>query len=167
MKQEYNKVLKSLFIEKIKSSIPQATIWREKSDFIFPGESVFSLGNYLESTTFIIIIPNIKEDKFTVELAWSTKGKFPELSVRPNDSLIKPREADEFSIRLSSLIDKAPEFWSVSKPVYTDALDEILANMKKLSNEDAIADLTPLVDDCMGKLLEFGIPFFRSNTRIK
>ncbi len=157
MKKEYTKNLKKLFREKLSARFPAAKLWREKSEYIFPGEVVYRIDEYGFNKAFIVLIPDPKKDAFTVEIAWSKEGRFPELSGRPNHLSIQPEQAREYSIRLPYLVNKTDEYWEIPKKVFLDMLEEIMENMKKPTDEEAIALLEPLVSDCVEKIISLGI----------
>lgn len=159
MKKEYSRALKKIFTEKLKREISGVKLWTKKSEYIFPGEVVYSLGKYNGTSVFIVLIPNQKDDSFNVEMLWSKKEGFPKLSVRPNAMFTEPELADEYAIRLSCIIDGVDKFWVIPKKELSDPLEEIIANMKKPTEDEAIIKLTPLIDDCVQKVLDFGIPF--------
>ena len=159
MKKEYRKSLKKVFTKKLTEKVVDANLWSKKSDYIFPGEIVYSLENKYDASVFIILIPNQKNDSFNIEIAWSKKGGFPELSVRPNSMFIEQKVADEYAIRLSCINGGADRFWMIPKEKFTDPLEEIIADMKKPSEEEAVILLTPLIDDCIQEILDVAIPF--------
>lgn len=161
MKKEYSKQLKKIFKETLVRKIHGASLFSEKSKYIFPGEIVFFLGGLGSSKSFVILIPNSKDDEFTVEIAWSKKGRFPELGGRPNHLDERPEAVDEYSVRLPYLVNKTDEFWCVPKKKFGDPVQEIIFNMQKPTDEEAVNALTPLVDDCIEKIIKYGIPHIK------
>ena len=159
MKKEYSKVLKKVFKEAFKERVAGGSLWTQKSEYIFPGEVVYSLGEYGDARVFVILIPSPKEDKFTVEIAWSRNERFPQLSVRPNDMMANVETAEEYSVRLPRLVDGSDGYWSVPKKTYSDPVEAIMADMQKPTTEEALVVLKPLVDSCVDKILECGIPY--------
>src|SRR5690606_5489837 len=96
-------------------------------------------------------------------IAWSKRGRFPELGGRPNHLDVKPELAEEFSVRLPYLVNKSDKFWSVPKRKFSDPLEEIMFNMQKPTEDEAVSALAPLVDDCIEKIREVGIPFLEKH----
>ncbi|HET7792709.1 MAG TPA: hypothetical protein VFL64_04925 [Rhizobacter sp.] len=109
-------------------AFPSLTPYKEKTKYIWPGELVFSSPDLVEGkTAFVIISADAKgRDQITVELAWSSTGRFPELVVRPSDVparnehlLTRPQAA----VRLFSLGDpNADSRMAVTK----DGIDRVI-----------------------------------------
>jgi hypothetical protein len=70
---------------------------------------------------WVFLIPSVKGyNRFTVELGWSTLGRYPELSARPAPAWPGTDRAEfdlpEYVCRLVSLYARADPWWSYEPP---------------------------------------------------
>ncbi len=78
------------------------------SKYLWAGEAVWQRHRG-DVSEFVVLVPERKhgEDAFTVELAWSRHGRFPELVRRPwivrTDQLVRAGAFEEGSVRLGFL----------------------------------------------------------------
>lgn len=75
---------------------------------LFTGETVFRRVVREMIHTFILLVPGVSEHQsFTVELGWSSRGRFPDISMRPSVMLAPsdplPLERPEGVTRLGNV----------------------------------------------------------------
>jgi hypothetical protein len=113
-------------------------------------------------SVFVMIVPDLRGgERFTVEMGWSTKGRFPEPEMRPSSSLKfdgSEFRHDEFICRLGEIINGEDEWWVIEKPDIQVAVLRSIGE-QKLSAEVAIEKVKPLVRNAVEKIERFGIPY--------
>jgi hypothetical protein len=105
MKKQYRMAINKHFSSELEKIDPGFEKISVISPCKYDGETVF-VKKADNATLFICLIPDPKgREEFTVEIGWSTKHRFPELSIRPsiepggnNDEFTK----DEAMVRLTS-----------------------------------------------------------------
>jgi hypothetical protein len=121
VRKEYGKALREQFAARMKQQLPQfqpVTVKHPSSTKYawWTGERVFRWIAKDSVHCFIILVPTPKgADEFTVEVGWSTLGRYPELTQRPGDVPTLEREEfgkPEFTCRLSWLIPGLADWWS-------------------------------------------------------
>ncbi len=119
MRKEYSTALRKEFVRLIKGKIPQFEEFKLKSYYLWPGERAFRWVPVDGLHCFIILSPNPKGlDEFMIELAWSKRSRFPELSMRPTGIPTIDHvefERDEFDVTLSSICPNPEISWSINK----------------------------------------------------
>jgi hypothetical protein len=99
--------------------------------------------------------PSPKDDRFTVEGAWSRTGDFPNsaLPSDPNQELIE----QEVRFRLSSLWTKKDVWWWLGRePTLQD-----LINAREQPLDDKMRHVEPQVDAAIQKVMEYALPYFK------
>lgn len=106
-----------------------------KSPYVWAGEAVWQRQRG-GITDFVILVPERKhgDDTFTVEVAWSHQGRFPELVRRPwlvsTEQIGRAHELPEGSVRLSFLVGMDLEWTSASEPLREASLARWVAALK-------------------------------------
>ena len=154
MYKQYRQALRTQFLELIRHRCPdffEAKGW-------LPGE--IAVGKQSQGglvCVYIMIVPDLKGgQRFTAELGWSNKGRFPETSTRPSGFLTANRaefQKDEFICRLGELISGEDEWWWVENPFVA------IAKTGKPTAAEAAERIRPLVRDAVDKIERFGIPY--------
>jgi hypothetical protein len=148
MRKEYGKLVRDTFSIKLKERFPTITKFKLKSSYIFPGDFIFSIPTTAEMILgIVILVPDHQgRDQFTLEIGWSTNGRFPELNRRPSGNVSAERtefQKDEFICRLSDLRAQ-PDFWWGRKQANESAW-----------REDVVLDVT----DAVERFSQYGIPY--------
>ncbi|MDH3317564.1 MAG: hypothetical protein OER43_17585 [Gammaproteobacteria bacterium] len=166
MRKEYGKVLRSAFERQMKAKVPRFAAFKTKSMYVFPGERIFRWAATDSLHCFVIMVPSRKDtDEFTVEVGWSTHGRFPELGMRPSDSPSSDRvefERDEFVCRMSELWTREDLWWQFSDFDPMDPVSQfqfITASANPVSAEEAREAVLPKVGDAIEKVLAYGVPY--------
>ena len=167
MRKEYSNALRKEFIRKIKENIPQFEEVKLKSYYLWPGERAFRWIPVDGLHCFIILSPNPKGlDEFMIELAWSKRSRFPELSMRPTGIPTIDHvefERDEFDVTLSSICPNPEICWSINKNDFLQAgATELFISqqLEPVSPSEALLKVRPLVADAIDCLSVFGVPYF-------
>jgi len=135
--------------------------------FAWPGERAFSWAPSATKRCWVSVIPSSKGyNEFSIEIGWSSFGRYPELQSRP--SIAATEQASdvfhlpEFMCNLAS-VGKAPAFWRVAPTLNSPAADPLLAEaqavLARYSKQEAVVTATPLVTSAMQALLQYGLPF--------
>lgn len=174
MRKEYGKALRDAFERAMKQRLPDYKPARLKSLYLGPGERPFCWNPGGTVHCFVILMPSPKEaDEFTVELAWSVHGRFPELGMRPSGPATRERaefRKDEFACRLGSLWATQDVWWRLSdSDPFEDALslESLIARSKPLAPGEAEAAVQPRVNDAMDRLCALGIPYLAEFARLR
>src|SRR5262249_35789805 len=125
---------------------------------------------------YLLLVISAREDRFTVEVAWSRNGHFParatpsqpidfpELNVRRDE----PRDGD-FRFRLARLWTPrgADPWWELAPRRSLADLQEQLQQLSegRAPNEETVDEalnkVGPLVDDAVRRIVEHALPYFR------
>jgi len=116
MSKKYKKYVRDSFEFKIGSLFPDFKKLQSKSEYVFPGNSVYTIPtNDTHIMGFLMLVPDCKgRDQFTLEIGWSTKSRFPELNMTPSGDASRERtefNQDEFICRLSCLWSLDNDYW--------------------------------------------------------
>jgi hypothetical protein len=154
MYKQYRQALRSQFLDLIRHRCPD---FCETKGWL-PGE--IAVGKQTHGglvCVYVTIIPDLKGgQRFTVELGWSNKGRFPETNTRPSGFPTANRaefQNDEFICRLGELSAGEDEWWWVESPLVA------IAKTEKPTAAEAAERIQPLVLDAVHKIERFGIPY--------
>lgn len=124
------------FGTEMEKNFPEYMPFKSKSVYIFPSESIWRKDT--DTCNYFIILspfPKGDRDEVTVELAWSTLKRFPELVMRPcffnADGKGMERVAGEGSVRIRSLCEGTPEFMPVQLPTVSDVVALFMDQLKQ------------------------------------
>jgi hypothetical protein len=169
MRKEYGKVLRERFSALMKQHLPQFQPTKYPAHpYVWPGDRIFRWIPREPLHCFIILVPDKKGyDDFTLEIGWSTLGRYPE--VARGIALPTPErtefEESEFLCRLPRLVfSLLDDGWGVSINSwnrYTEysAEEHVHAALAPLSVEEARAAMIPAVEEAMKLLLSHGMPY--------
>lgn len=171
MRKEYGKVLRDRFTRNMRARLPHFDPIKIESAYVFPGERLFRWVPEDALHCFVILVPSHKNtDEFTIELGWSTRGRFPERG-RPA-GIASPERAefgeDEFTCRMGDLWANEDVWWQITEfdPLNPESqLQYILASTKPICAEEAQAAVEPKVEDAFEKLVDHGIPYLEEFVR--
>lgn len=172
---EYGKALRELFTTRMKVDFSEWRPVAAPKHWYWPGERVF-VQQHPNAWFVLVLSPDLKDhDAFYVQVGWSLRKRVPELSMRPcpddprNEAVLN---REEYLCSLGELIHgrKKPQGdmdgWVIDPRTFSTNSDEILAALverqTKLSAEQARAVVSPLVDDAIAALAQYGVPYLES-----
>jgi len=163
MKAEYSRALKAFF----EQALPQSAFgWQPtkvKSRYLFAGERAFNKAAAGELVFWCVLVGHERFDKFTLEIGWSRKGRFPELTMRP--SLKRPAEAHEMSeymVRLGQVSEGADVWWTVEEFQPPRSVEDLQQSLQPISAERARAVVEPVAQKALAMLETVGVPYLQS-----
>jgi len=174
MKKPYRIAIEKLFSAELKRLCPEFNKVSVKPVCKYNGEAVFA-SDAVKATLFISVIPHPKgHEEFTVEIGWSTKHRFPELSMRPNMFDVNELGNDEGMIRLTSF-SKIPGFgwtfrgvawewdqkyWLNPEAFRTTPVEIIDQDTKRVpTDSEAVAAVGDAVTEAINELKTHGLPY--------
>jgi hypothetical protein len=169
MRKEYGLALRELFTELLSSACPFFE-WVKKPSILagFPGERAYRWIVTPNEHSWVVLVPDQKREAFTVELGWSRKTRFPQLTMRPSSA--RPKDAgpeDEYLCRLRELARGTDWWWMIEElplcATQDQIMDYIIAQTKPISPEAARSRVTPHVQEAIEDFERFGIPFLRAH----
>lgn len=118
---------------------------------------------------FLVLQMHRSEDRFTIEVAWSKNGEWPEGHVPLPDSPLLASPSGEMRFRIGLLWNTQPDHWwqvvpgglhavPVQAPRDPEALWREITNPPPI--EDALKEVPAVVDDAIAKIQTFVIPYF-------
>lgn len=171
MRKELGKALKEVFTRSMAAELPRFRETPVKSMYLNPGERVFEWAPGGAKRLFVLLVPHPKGgDQFTVELGWSTLGRFPELGMRP--SRLPPMRSEEFReaeyiCRLGEAAGGSDKWWSLERSAapavsVAGALAALQAQVAPLPAAEARALVQEPVAEAMGLLQRSGVPYLEA-----
>lgn len=178
MKKEYRIAIGELFTAELQRIDPQFRKIPVQVMCKYDGELAFAK-KVEKVTLFISVIPNPKGyEEFAIEIGWSKKNQFPDLTMRPN--ILSPTNSKEFQeeegmIRLASFSGKSSFGWTFRgidaentekyfsgiAALRTTPKEIIEQDLRKKSTKDeAIEAVKNAVNDAIAELTENGLPYF-------
>jgi hypothetical protein len=168
MRKEYTKALNNLFEKEMRERLPQFDLKKIKSTYLWPGEQPYLWSPLEDVHLYVILSPGLKgDDEFSLDIAWSKKGRFPEIGARAAGTPLpgyKEFESSKFACRLTTLANSQQEFWRLyDKNLLTeDPVKLMFLQAATLTREDAERAVSPLVKDAVNLLVVKGIPYFEA-----
>ncbi|MFC1757877.1 hypothetical protein ACFL2H_03795 [Planctomycetota bacterium] len=169
MDKKLGKRIRQLFKGKL-SSEPLSMV-RDETAEVPQGCDVYRR-DYGSHVVFVALIVDPMDDRFTVECAWSTDGKFPAYAMvsRPRDYDSQGIKADEpkdgrFRFRLCSLWEPSDDTWWRVCSEVSKGFEDIAEEFKSsgLERPATISDsVDDAVDDAVKKIIDFAIPYFET-----
>jgi len=169
MRKEYGKALRAHFTRRMKEALPQFAPARITSVYLNRGERVFCWRASESVFGWIILSPSATgHQAFTVEVGWSSLGRFPELSMRP--SVMGAAEVDlmsppaEGALRVGTVSGNRERWWQLPDPALENpgSLTALAASLDPLTSSAAQAAVAPHVEDAMAELVDHAVPFLES-----
>jgi hypothetical protein len=168
MRKEYQAALRELFADGLARACPQFTLVKKHSALAgFPGERAYCWRISESMFLWVVLIPDAKREAFFVELGWSKKGRFPQLSMRP--SWARPPDAgseEEYLCRLGELSRGNDFGWVVEEfrlgATKQEMMSYIAAQTQPISPEAARTRVLPRVEEALQELARHGLPFLLS-----
>jgi hypothetical protein len=178
MKKQYRMAIENIFFAELQKIDPDFKKITVKSPVKYDGEAVFAKITDA-AALFICLIPNPKgREEFTVEIGWSSKHRFPELTVRPNifGTDIHVTGKDEGMIRLTEFINTNSFGWGFkgvesifNEKYFADPLalksaskEQIEQDLKHIPTEsEATETVKSVVYESISILNNYGLPYLR------
>ncbi|MFO1318635.1 MAG: hypothetical protein U1F52_03385 [Burkholderiales bacterium] len=168
MRKEYGQALRKLFEADLIAAAPGWEAVPVKSMYLFPGERAFRRVVSDAMHLWCVLVPDAKVDRFAVDIGWSRRARFPELSMRPSAG--EPRTAlsrDEFFCRLGKLAH-GYDYWWVFEPFHLPAsTDEMARQLAPVPAAEARARVAPMVIDAIAALKLHGEPYLAEAVRAR
>jgi len=147
MDKKLNRIIDKILIESMQKSLPDFKYIKIKHPILFSYERVFRWIPKEPIQIFIIYLPSHKgQNRFTFELGWSKKGRFPEINMKPSISLLTGKDSEfqyeEFINRLGSLFNSNDCWWSLEKSKTEEDVSVVLSN-------------------AIDQLIQFGVPYLK------
>lgn len=169
MRKEYGAALREVFADRLARACPDFIPARKHSALTgFPGERAFCWRVSQALFQWVVLVPDQKREAFFVELGWSRKGRFPQLTMRPSG--IRPEKAgpqEEYLCRLGELSRGSDFGWPIEELATDASQDEVLsyivAQTKPIAAEVARDRVVPRVEEAIRELVEYGLPFLRKH----
>ena len=170
MRSELAKAVKKQFEARLKRELPQ---FRPVTSAETPaGCRLFEWQVASELSTFLLLVIS-RDDRFTVEGAWSSDGQFPNRLLPgypinfPAENVRRDEPKDgRFRFRLSRLWQPRGDPWWELVP--QPSMAELQARLDRLAQgiiddppvEEALQKVEPLVDDAVRKVALHAVPYF-------
>jgi len=168
MRKEYRRAVREAFAARVIELCPGFNPVKVSSPLLHSGESIFRWMPCDRLKTFVILVPSpTGHQAFTLEIGWSTAGRFPELSVRPSLVLAAedplPIHVEEGIVRIGDLNDRRDMWWHLPDPAMDSPgdLEALKSSLEPVSVEEAAETVRPKVDEALDVLVGVGIPFLR------
>jgi hypothetical protein len=169
MRKEYGAALREAFTQLFASAFPFFE-WVKKPSILsgFPGERAYRWAVTENQHAWVVLVPDQKREAFTIELGWSRKGRFPQLTMRP--SFARPKDAaaeDEYLCRLGELCRGQDWWWTIEELPLDATQDQmmayIIAQTQPISPEVARERVMPHVQEAIEEFQRFGLPFLQAH----
>jgi hypothetical protein len=173
MRSRLGKAVRKEFESRLKRAVPEFVL--VSGDEVPSGCRLFRWQIAPNVTVFLFLQPSpYTQDSFTVEGAWSLDGTYPieEFPGNPVDLPEHGIQRDEpkegsFRFRLGKLWTNQDVWWEL---VPSPSLDELDRQLERLSRgiiedppiEEALAKVKPLVEDAVGRVVSYAVPYFLS-----
>jgi len=165
MRKVYAHVLRKLFAEGLIAADPAFEFVRRHQPLAsHPGEHAFRRTVSPDVAHWVVLVPDSKREAFYLEVGWSRRGRFPQLTMRP--SFVRPADAgpeEEVLVRLRELAGENDSGWVIEEPPMggtpAEMLAYIVAQSAPLEPDVARERVAPLVDEALAVWIEWGRPF--------
>jgi hypothetical protein len=171
MRKEYGAALREVFADRLARACPDfIPVTKHSALAGFPGERAFCSRVSDALFNWVVLVPDQKREAFFVELGWSRKGRFPQLTMRPSGT--RPEEAgseEEYLCRLGELSRGSDFGWLIEELAMEASQDEMLAYIvaqtKPIAADVARDRVVPHVEEALRELVQYGLPFLRKHAQ--
>ena len=160
MRSEYGRLLRRHFAAAMSLRLPQFEA--TKSDG-FPGERAFVQKPQSDLWKWIIVVPNQKDDNFTLELGWSSLGRDPRQGRAPLLSPSKAQHEPEYMCRIGQVLGK-DMWWHVDSFMRTTEAKDILGSMPGALQSDPSIRIRVCASAAMDVLVRVGVPYLEARS---
>jgi hypothetical protein len=154
------KAVRKQFAERLKHELPQ---FRPiKSEHLTHGERLFEWKAAPALFFFLMLQTDDHNDEFTVEVAWSSDGQFPILSI--NTSPCEKARGGKMRFRLCNFWTEEDEWFRVCSRPTEAQLKAYFFEGKDYyadSPEEAAQRVPALIEEAIQRILEHAVPYFR------
>lgn len=163
MRSEYNRALKAIVEAHMAASPFGWQPTKPESPYHWSSDRAFSRQGPGEVLLWCLLVPDSKFERFTLEVGWSRRNRFPELSMRPAPT--RPYDAhglDEYLVRLGEISEGTDVWWDIEAFVAPASVDDLIAQTLKIDAPTARARVEPVAAQALDMLERFGHPYLRS-----
>lgn len=166
MRKEYRKAVREQLttgLRRLDSSFAEVKV---VSPVLVSGESVFESSVCDGLTTFLLLFPSpTGQQAFTLEVGWSTEGRFPDVVARPSKILGPadpiPIHESEVILRIGDLAGTGDRWWqlpdpAVERPGDLQALQE---SIEPIDPGKAAETVAASVSEALELIAEVTLPF--------
>ena len=159
MRSKLGKAVRARFAARLRGVLPQ---FREiKTAEIPPGSRLYCWERAPDLSFYLLLLVFPQWDEFTIEVAWSRKGQFPDRTMfcDPDE---EPQDGT-LGFRLGRL-------WEVNKGVWwqlTEYPSPAQLERSLLTGQDVMPpveeimpNVIPMVDDAINRIVEYAVPYF-------
>jgi len=165
MRKVYADALRELFAEGLAAVSPNFGFVRRHGPLAgTPGERAYRRAVSRDLLQWLVIVPDAKREAFFLEIGWSRRGRFPQLTMRP--SPVRPGDAgpqEEVLVRLREVAGEHDFGWTIEEPpmggTHEDMLAYLVAQAEPLAPDVAWARVAPRVDEALALWIGVGLPF--------
>ena len=166
MRREYRRAVEKLFAGVLADRLPGFEPVRVSSPLLIGGEKVYRWRATESLDTHVLLVPSPQgHQSFTVEIAWSDQGRFPESGMRPSVMLAPgdpwPTDVTEGIVRLGGLAGTSDAWWDLPDPAVENpgGLDALVESTKPIPPAVAAAHAEEPVSQALAGLERYGVPF--------
>ncbi|NNF27034.1 MAG: hypothetical protein HKN73_07440, partial [Gemmatimonadetes bacterium] len=163
---EYRRAVEKLFARGLADRLPGFEPVRVSSPLLFGGEKAYRWRATQSFDAHVLLVPSPQgHQSFTVEIAWSDRGRFPEGGMRPSVMLAPgdpwPTDVNEGIVRLGGLAGTSDAWWHLPDPAVENPgdLDALVESTKLISPTVAEAYAEEPVSQALASLERHGVPF--------
>lgn len=158
MRSELGKAVRRRFHEQLKVKLGQFEEVKPEQSEIATGSRLYRwrVGHNLDF--YLLLQMHHTEDWFTLELAWTSNGRWPAYSFLPGTPDGEPRDGD-LRFRLGQLwADPREDVWwqLTPRPPAGASFDEY---RQRVPITEALARVEPLIEDALQRLVHYGLPY--------
>lgn len=169
MRKEYRRAIRDLFKGAVARALAGFLPVKLRSPILFGGETVFRWTPGGELQCFVILVPDHRgRQSFTVELAWSTAGRFPDITARPSIVLAPgdpdPVEVLEAVVRLGDLHTRRDLWWDLPDPASENPgdIEALRLSILPIDSSAATRAAKTPVNAAVTILMDSGVPFLET-----
>jgi len=160
MRKEYGAAVRKQFQKRISQILPQFALVKGEKNTA-PGAPLYRYSVAEDLAFYIYLALAGLHDKFTVEIAWSRDGHFPEPVAFAN-----PRDESKESglcFRLC-LLWNLPDYWWIVEP--SESTARLIQRAREWDYslppaEEFLPNIPIALDDVFAKIEEYAIPYFQ------
>lgn len=161
--------MRERFTEALAERLPAFEPTKVDAPVLFGGQTVFRRALCDGLHVFVVLTPDAKgRQAFTVELAWSTSARFPEVTMSPSLMLgpddPDPIDQDEAIVRLGGLAERADRWWDLPDPARSKPgdLEALRRSLEPVPHDVARRRAARPVNAAVSMLVESGVPFLEA-----
>jgi hypothetical protein len=159
MQSKLAKAIRTQFAKELKKRFPMFDL--DMGAELPSGWRAYRFDASASFTAFVVLCFSPRDDRFTLEVAWSQVGRLPPAGASPPNA---PPKHGGLSCRLSALWHpQEHDYWWLLGRERT--MEEMLNFVPDQPAEQKIPDVAPKVGEAIEKLITFGIPYLEATAR--